>query len=206
MAPRNRQARYVLTANTLQRLIFFGMFAYLAAYLIESYHMLAGDTAPPRALAGSGAIVGGGLGGWVTGQRRRLALVALSCVGSGLLAALVFSTPISPWATATLACGAAALTGPSLTVTPTLLMELAGSSRTTATGLFAVSNQLGAFGGSALGGVMLALGGFLYVGLCCLGVSVIAAVVVRLKVRDSAAFLAQLAPQQGTTDQPHTDT
>jgi len=98
-----------------------------------------------------------------------------------------------------LACGAAALAGPSLTVTPALLLEVAGNSRTTATGLFAVSNQVGAFGGPALGGVLLTLGGFPLVGLCCLGVSVLAAVVIRRKVRDSAVILAQMARRQGTT-------
>jgi len=44
---------------------------------------------------------------------------------------------------------------------------------------------------------MLALGGFPMVGLLCLGVAVIAAVVIRLKVRDSAEFLAQIALRQG---------
>jgi MFS family permease len=82
-------------------------------------------------------------------------------------------------------------------VTPTLLLERAGGSRTTATGLFALSNQLGAFGGPALGGLMLALGGFRYVGFFCLGVAGLAAVVIHLKVRESAAFLAQLALQKG---------
>jgi len=72
-------------------------------------------------------------------------------------------------------------------------MEWAGNARTTATGLFAVSNQLGVFGGAALGGLMLALGGFPGVGLFCLGVAVIAAGVLRLTVQDSVAFLAQMA-------------
>lgn len=190
---------YVLAANALQRMAFFGLFAYLAAHLIQSAHLPVGATALPLAVAGSGAIVGGWLGGRVANHRRRLAWYALSCVGSGLLAALVFTMRVSPWATAALACGAAALASPSLTVTPMLLMEVAGSSRTTATGLFAVSNQLGAFGGPSLGGVLLALGGFPLVGLFCLGVSVLAAVVIRLKVRESAAFLAQYTRQKGTT-------
>jgi len=190
---------YVLAANALQRLVFFGMFAYLAAHLIQSYDLPAGDTALPLVIAGSGAIVGGWLGGRVADHRQRLAWYALSCVGSGVLAALAFTTRVSPWATAVLACGAAALAGPSLTVTPALLLEVAGNSRTTATGLFAVSNQVGAFGGPALGGVLLTLGGFPLVGLCCLGVSVLAAVVIRRKVRDSAVILAQMARRQGTT-------
>jgi DHA1 family inner membrane transport protein len=192
-------AWYVLAASALQRLVSFGMFAYLAAHLIQSYHMPAGDTALPLAIAGSGAIVGGWLGGRVADHRHRLAWYALSCVGSGVLAALVFTTQVSPWVTAVLACGAAVLGGPSLTVTPALLMEVAGNSRTTATGLFAVSNQVGVFGGPSLGGGLLALGGFPLVGLFYLGVSVLAAGVIRLKVRDSAAFLEQLALRKGTT-------
>lgn len=141
---------YVLAANALERIVFFGMFAYLAAHLIETHRVPAGATALPLAVAGSGAIVGGWLGGRVADHRYRLAWYALSCVGSGLLAALVFTADVSPWAIAALACGVAALTSPSLTVTPMLLMERAGNSRTTATGLFAVSNQIGAFGGPSL--------------------------------------------------------
>ncbi len=123
----------------------------------------------------------------------------MACWGSGLLAAVVFTARVSPWATVALACGTAGLARISSAVTPTLLLELAGNSRTTATGLFAVSNQIGAFGGPAIGGLMLALGGFPRVGLFCLGVSVIAAMVIRLKVRDSAAFLEQLALRKGAT-------
>jgi hypothetical protein len=87
----------------------------------------------------------------------------------------------------------------SIAVTPILWLERAGSSRTTATGLFALSNQLGSVGGPSHGGLMLALGGFPRVELFCLGGSVIVAVVLQGKVRDSATLLAQMARQQGTT-------
>lgn len=190
---------YVLGANMFQQMVFFGMFAYLATYLMQTYHLPTPATALPLALAGVGVIVGGFLGGRVADHPRRVALFALSCWGSGLLAALVFTAQVSPWVTVALAFGVAALARISSAVTPTLLLELAGNSRTTATGLFAVSNQLGVFGGASLGGLMLALGGFPQVGLFCLGVSVIAAVVIQLKVRDSAAFLAQMALRKGAT-------
>jgi DHA1 family inner membrane transport protein len=184
---------YVLAANALQQMVFLGMFSYLAAHLIQTYHMPVGETALPLALAGSGIIVGGFLGGRVADHRCRLALFTIACLGSGLLAALVFTLRVSPWATVALAFGAVGLTRISTAVTPTLLMEWVGGSRTTATGLFAVSNQVGAFGGPSLGGFMLTFGGFPMVGLLCLGVAVLAAVVIRLKVRDSAAFLVQVA-------------
>jgi len=190
---------YVLAANVCQQMVFFGMFGYLAAYLMQTYHLPTAATAIPLALAGMGVMVGSFLGGRVADHHRRVALFALSCWGSGLLAVLVFTAQVSPWVTVALAFGAAALARISSAVTPTLLLELAGNSRTTATGLFTLSNQLGVFGGASLGGLMLALGGFPRVGLFCLGVSVIAAVVIQLKVRDSAAFLAQMALRKGIT-------
>ena len=189
---------YVLLANALQQMAAFGMFSYLAAYLMQTYQMPAGDTALPLALAGIGVILGGFVGGRVADQRGRLAWFTTSCWGSGLLAALVFTVQVSPWATVVLALGVAGLSRISSGVTPILLLEWAGKSRSTATGLFAVSNQMGVFGGAALGGLMLALGGFSSVGLFCLGVSVIAAVVLHLKVRDSAAFLEPMALRAGT--------
>ena len=190
---------YVLIANAFQQMGAFGMFGYLAAYLMQTYQMPAGDTALPLALAGVGVIVGGVVGGWAADQRCRLAWLAVSCWGSGLLAVLVFTVQVSPWATVALAMGVAGFSRISSAVTPILLLEWAGSSRTTATGLFAVSNQMGVFGGASLGGLMLALGGFPKVGLFCLGVSVIAAVVLQLKVRDSATSPVQMALGEGAT-------
>ena len=166
---------------------------------MQTYHLPAGDTTLPLVLAGVGVIVGGFLGGRVAGHRHRLAWFAMACWGSGLLATLVFMAQTSPWVTGALAFGAAALARISSAVTPTLLLELAGGSRTTATRLFAMSNQIGTFGGLSIGGLLLALGWFSWMGLFCLGVSVMAAVVIQLKVRDSAAFLAQMALRQGTT-------
>ena len=190
---------YVLIANAFQQMGAFGMLGYLAAYLMQTYQMPAGDTALPLALAGVGVIVGGFVGGWAADHRCRLAWLAVSCWGSGLLAALVFTVRVSPWATVALAMGVAGFSRISSAVTPILLLEWAGRSRSTAIGLFAVSNQMGVFGGASLGGLMLALGGFPRVGLFCLGVSVIAAVVLQLKVRDSAASPVQIALPEGTT-------
>ena len=69
-------------------------------------------------------------------------------------------------------------------------MELAGNSRSTATGMFAVSNQVGAFGGASIGGAMLALAGVPAVGFFWPSAAILAAVVVRVKVRDSESRVA----------------
>jgi predicted MFS family arabinose efflux permease len=125
-------------------------------------------------------------------------LFALSCLGSGLLAAVIFTIRVSPWDTVALACGVAALARISTVVTPVWLLERAGESRTTAAGLFAASNQVGAFGGSSLGGLMLALGRFPQVGFFCLGAAIMTVVVLRLAVWASAVRLGQHALGEGT--------
>jgi DHA1 family inner membrane transport protein len=184
----------LLAANAFEQMVLFGVFGYLAAHLMHTAHLTAGDTVLPLALAGCGLIAGGFLGGRVAAHRRRVAWFARACLGSGLLAALSFTVQASPWATVALAGGAAGLGRISSVVTPIIVLERVGGSRTTASGLFAVSNQLGTFGGAALGGLMLARGGFPLVGGFCLGGAVLAAAVIRWTLRDSTAGLAQMPP------------
>jgi DHA1 family inner membrane transport protein len=185
---------FVLAANCLQVMAFMGMSSYLAAYLMHTYRLSAGATALPLTMAGLGVIAGSLVGGRVASQAYRLALVAIAFIGGGLGAALVFTTDISPWVTVMLAFGVASLLPMSWPVTAVLLTELAGQSRATATGLFAVSNQLGAVGGASLGGVMLALGSFPLVGMFGLVTAALAAGVIRGKVHRAVASPVPLSP------------
>jgi MFS transporter, DHA1 family, inner membrane transport protein len=185
---------WVLAANGLQVMAFMGMSSYLAPYLMRTYQMSAGETALPLMIAGLGVITGGLLGGRVAGQAYRLDAVAGAFVGGGLGAVLVFTTAISPWATVMVAFGVAGLLLLSWPVTAVLLTEHAGPSCATATGLFAVSNQLGAVGGASLGGVLLALGSFPLVSLLCLGTATTAAVVIHTKVQTAAEGRRPLVP------------
>jgi MFS transporter, DHA1 family, inner membrane transport protein len=185
---------WVLAANGLQVMAFIGMSSYLAPYLMRTYQLSAGETALPLMIAGLGVITGGLLGGRVAGQAYRLDAVAGAFVGGGLGAVLVFTTAISPWATVMVAFGVAGLLLLSWPVTAVLLTEHAGPSCATATGLFAVSNQLGAVGGASLGGVLLALGSFPLVSLLCLGTATTAAVVIHTKVQTAAEGRRPLVP------------
>jgi hypothetical protein len=128
-------------------------------------------------------------GGRVAGQAYRLAVVAIAFIGGGLGAVLVFTTDIPPWISVMLAFGVASLLSLSWLVTAVLLTELAGQSRATVTRHFAVSNQLG-----AVGGVLLALGSFPLVGMCCLVTAALAAGVIRGKVRRAVARSMPLSP------------
>lgn len=179
---------YVIGAGILVQTAFFGVLTYLAAYLIETYGVREGETALPLALAGAGAIAGSLLGGYAAGHLRRLAILFVALVAGGLAAGAVFNTELSLWGTVALSFAALVFLGMAMPVLVIVIMELAGRSRATASGLFASSNQLGGVSGSAAGGLLLALGGFPLVGLFCLAAAIAAAVLLRARVRDSEEF------------------
>ncbi len=192
----NRVAWYALAANALQEMAVYGVFTYLAANLIQTHGMSVRETILPLSLAGSGIVAAGFISGKVADHPHRLAFFTAFPLWGGLLAELVFTTNMSPWVTVALAFGAVALLRVSNAATPTLLLELAGKSRATATAMSSFSSQFGALVGGSIGGLILATGGFSMVGYFFLSVSVIAAIVVRLKVRDSAEFVLRVALRQ----------
>jgi hypothetical protein len=73
----------------------FGFFTYLAALLIRTYGMRAGDTAFPLALAFLGAMLGSVLGGLVAGRAWRVAGVMGTLGGGGVLAGGTFGVGVS---------------------------------------------------------------------------------------------------------------
>jgi predicted MFS family arabinose efflux permease len=181
----------VLGANALYQTAAFGLFTYLAAFLIHAYGIRAGDTALPLALALTGAMLGSLLGGAVAGRTWRIGVVALALLGGGVLVGVAFLVGVSLWVTVLLAGAGAGLLTVFEPVTWAVTAELAGDSRATANGMLATSNQLGATTGASIGGVILALGGFSLVGLFCMGAAVIAALVIGAKVRGVGALRAQ---------------
>jgi predicted MFS family arabinose efflux permease len=76
----------------------------------------------------------------------------------------------------------------SMPVLMILMLELAGQSRATASGMFGASNQLGSVIGASIGGVMLSIGDFAVVGLFCLVASALSSVMVRFKLQKSTGL------------------
>lgn len=185
---RRRSQWYLLATIFLSQTAFFGTFIYLAPYLIQSYQLTEGETALPLALAGSGAVAGSLVGGSVAGRARRRAIVATVLVGGGLFVGLAFSAGLPPWPVVVVSFVALGAFSITLTVLAAMIIELAGRSRATAIGLFAAGNQLGGVVGTSVGGLMLSLGGFPLLGFLCLGLAVLAGLVMGVKVRDSPEF------------------
>jgi predicted MFS family arabinose efflux permease len=179
-----RVFRVGMLANFSQRIAFYAVLGYLAAYLIDSYDVSVGETALPLAIVGAGAVAGSLLGGMIASHRKRLGLVAVSGLAGGTGVLMVFAIDPAIWVTVAIAFGAVGVLSIGWPVFITFATDVAGPSRATAIGMMGASNRMGGFIGSALGGAFLAIGGFSAIGIFCVAAVVVSAVVMRLAVRE----------------------
>ena len=179
--------RVGMLANFSQRIAFYAVLGYLAAYLIDSYDVSVGETALPLAVVGAGAVIGSLFGGMIASHQKRLGLVAVSGLAGGAGVLIVFAIDPAIWATVAIAFGAVCILSIGWPVFIAFATDIAGPSRATAIGMMGASNRMGGFIGSALGGAFLAIGGFSAVGIFCLATVAVSALVMRLAVREPHA-------------------
>ena len=179
--------RVGMLANFSQRIAFYAVLGYLAAYLIDSYGVSVGETALPLAVVGAGAVIGSLFGGMIASHQKRLGLVAVSGLAGGAGVLIVFAIDPAIWATVAIAFGAVCILSIGWPVFIAFATDIAGPSRATAIGMMGASNRMGGFIGSALGGAFLAIGGFSAVGIFCLATVAVSALVMRLAVREPHA-------------------
>lgn len=176
--------RIGMLANFSQRIAFYAVIGYLAAYLIESYDMSVGETALPLSVVGVDAVVGSLLGGVIASHRKRLGFVAGSTLAGGASALVIFAIDPSIWATVAVAFVAVCVLSIGWPVFITFATDVAGPSRATVIGMMGASNRMGGFIGSAIGGAFLAIGGFAAVGIFCLGAVLVSVFVMGLALRE----------------------
>ena len=175
--------RAVVAVVITQRIAFWGMFSFYAAYLIDAYGLSVGAIAIPLALSAIGQGVGTLSAALVANRRQRLLLVAACSVAGGLCAAVVFSTQFSIWADVAIAFVGIGLMSVAVPVMLTASTEVSGRSRATGVALVGLSNQIGGVGAAAFGGVVLANTNFSGIGYLCFGVSVLSALTMALFMR-----------------------
>ncbi|NQW22176.1 MAG: MFS transporter [SAR202 cluster bacterium] len=175
--------RAAIVVNFAQRMAFFGLFSYLAAYLIDAYGMSVGAVALPLAFAGLGRVVGSWMAGPVAIRKNRMTLVALFSLAGGIAALLLFLVDFPIWAVVAIAFVAVTMLSIGWPVLITLSTEVSGQSRATGVGMLGFSNQTGGVGGAAIGGVVLAASGFPGIGYLCLGAAIFSSVVITLFMR-----------------------
>ena len=176
--------RIGMVANVSQRIAFYAVIGYLAAFLIDTYGMSVGETALPLAVVGLGAVIGSLWGGVITNHRRRLNFVSGCALAGGATALVLFTVDPSIWVTVFIAFGAVCVLSVGWPVFITFATDVAGQSRATAVGMMGGSNRLGGVIGSSLGGAFLAVGGFSAVGIFCLVTVVISALIMQLFMRE----------------------
>ncbi|PKB69260.1 MAG: hypothetical protein BZY77_05715 [SAR202 cluster bacterium Io17-Chloro-G5] len=196
--------RSILAANLAQRIAYMAIFSYLATYLIDDYGVSVGAVALPLALVGIGGVIGSYIGGMVATHPDRMSLIAASAIGGGVAAAALFSVDLPVWAVVAISTVSIALLSLPWTVMIAVCTEISGNSRATGVGLVGVSNQTGAVGGAALGGLLLAVSGFPGIGYLCLGAVVFSAVVIVVFMRSAGAG-ATLLPYDSARSNAQTD-
>ncbi|MDA1127601.1 MAG: MFS transporter [Chloroflexi bacterium] len=179
--------RAAMAANLGQRIAFFALFSYSAAYLIDAYDINLGEVALPLAIIGIGPVVGSYIAGIVGNWNNRVLFICACSLAGGLAASMLFLIDVPIWVILALGTCATALLSVGWPVLITLTTEISGESQATGIGLLGSSNQLGGVEGAALGGVMLAAVGFPGVGYLCLGAVLFSAVVITLFMRQPHA-------------------
>ena len=163
-----------------QRIAFWTMVSYFAAYLRDTYELSVGFAALPLGIVAVGQAIGSFLGGPVaTNQYRALLLGATSAAG-GVCAFLCFTVELELWvavAVATVGGGLLAVTMPALVAAST---EHSGESKSTGASIMGLSNQTGGALGAAIAGALLASTGYGGIGYMCLGVTIASALIAAL--------------------------
>lgn len=169
--------------NFAQRMAYFALFSYLAAYLIDAYDLSIGSIALPMALVGIGTVIGTYIGGPVANSKQRMPLIGAAALAGGATALLLFLIEVPFWGAVAIGTGAVSLMSVGWPVMLTFSTEISGQSRATGVGIIGASNQSGGVGGAALGGVLLATSGFPGVGYLSLGAAAFSAVIIILFMR-----------------------
>ncbi|HCP23345.1 MAG TPA: hypothetical protein DIT90_04370 [Dehalococcoidia bacterium] len=156
---------------------YYGTMAYLAAFLINEHGLSVGKTALPLAIVGVGVVIGSSMAGTITAMNKRYLAVAVFAVAGGLASLVLYSLDMPVWATVVVALAGTTVINVGWPTFLAISTEISGSSQATAVGMLGSSNQMGGLGGAALGGAVLALGGFSAVGFFCLAVTAISALI-----------------------------
>ena len=148
--------RVGVAVGLIQRIAFWGMINYFAAYLISTYDVSVGFVALPLAIAATGQVIGSYSAGLVAKRRDRAVLIAATSAVGGACGLLFFAVDLDLWVTVavgTVGTGLLSVAMPTLVAAST---EFSGESKATGAGLMGLSNQTGGVFGAALSGMLLA--------------------------------------------------
>ena len=155
-----------------QRLAFWAMLSFFAAYLINTYELSVGFAALPLAIVAVAQIIGSYCAAFVATSRRRAALLAITSAGGGAFALLCFASTPGLWATVAVATMATGLLSVPMPALVSISTEYSGESKATGASLMGLSNQAGGLLGAGISGALLASMGYAGIGYLCFAVCI----------------------------------
>ena len=164
-----------IAVGLTQRIAFWAMISFFAAYLINTYELSVGYAALPLGIVAIAQIIGSYCAAFATDSKHRAALLAATSAAGGVCALLAFSVEFGLWvavAVATVGTGLLSVTMPALVAIST---EYSGESKATGASLMGLSNQSGGMLGAGISGALLASMGYAGVGYLCFGVTIASA-------------------------------
>ena len=175
--------RLAVTVNGAQRMAYWSLLSFFAAYLMQTYDLSVGFVALPLAISALGQVVGSYAAGLLATKSYRVALVAVTCAAGGVCGFLFFVVDLGLWpavALGTVGLGLLSVTTPVLLAGST---EYSGESKATGASLMGFSNQSGGVFGAGLSGALLATMGYPGIGYLCLAFTAASALVATVFAR-----------------------
>ena len=175
--------RLAVTVNVTQRMAYWSLLSFFAAYLIQAYDLSVGFVALPLVISALGQVASSYMAGVLATKSYRVALVAGTSATGGACGFLFFVVDLGLWpavAIGTVGSGLLSVTTPVLLAGST---EYSGESKATGASLIGFSNQSGGVFGAGLSGVLLATMGYPGIGYLCLVFTAISALVAAVFAR-----------------------
>ncbi len=164
--------RVGIPVGLTQRLAFWAMLSFFAAYLISTYDLSVGFAALPLGIVAVAQIIGSYCAAFVTDSRHRTALLTTTSAAGGVCALLAFGVDFGLWISAAIGTVAMGLLSVPMPALVSISTEYSGESKATGASLMGLSNQAGGMLGAGISGALLASTGYAGIGYLCFGVCI----------------------------------
>ncbi len=175
--------RLAVAVNVSQRMAYWSLLSFFAAYLIQTYEVSVGFVALPLVISALAQVVGSYTAGMLATKSYRVVLVASTSAVGGACGLLFFAFDLGLWpavAVGTAASGLLSVTTPVLLAGST---EHSGASKATGASLIGFSNQSGGVFGAGISGVLLATMGYEGIGYLCIAFTIASALIATVFAR-----------------------
>ena len=164
--------RVAVAVLLAQRLAYWGLISFLAAYLIQAYDLSVGFVALPLLISAVGQVIGSYAAGFVAARSYRVALMAVTTAAGGACGFLFFAVDFGLWPAVALATAASGLLSVLAPVMVAATTEYSGESKATGASVIGVANFVGGMLGAGLSGALLNFTGYSGIGYLCLALTI----------------------------------